>query len=146
MRPSPRESAGSRSRRGRGTWVAPLWLRRPGKATAAGLKLGPAERENCSPELPRKRHRPTLGDVRRALVVVNPRARGGKDPLDDALRVFAAAGVAIKTAPFEAVAEPTAMRACAAGADAIVVCGGDGTVRAAAAGVIAAGVPLGIVP
>jgi YegS/Rv2252/BmrU family lipid kinase len=80
------------------------------------------------------------------LLLVNPRARGGKDPVDDALAVLTAAGVSVKTAPFELAAEPSAMRARSAGADAIVVCGGDGSVSAAAAGVVAAGVPLGIVP
>ena len=88
----------------------------------------------------------TAARPRKAFVLVNPKARGGEEPLADALVVFDAAGIGVETAPLDEIASPSDMRARSADADLIVVCGGDGTLSAAAAGVIAADRPLGILP
>lgn len=84
---------------------------------------------------------------RRALLLVNPNARSGDRPLDEALAVFAAAGVAVTTERFDSAAEVTDdLRRCSAEHDLVVVCGGDGTIRSAAAGIVASGLPFGILP
>jgi YegS/Rv2252/BmrU family lipid kinase len=89
---------------------------------------------------------PTAATSRKALVLVNPKARGGEEPLADAFAVFDAAGIGVETAPYNEIASPSEMRARSADAELIVVCGGDGTLSGAAAGVIAADRPLGILP
>src|SRR5689334_5447084 len=89
---------------------------------------------------------PTAARSRKALVLVNPKARGGEETLADAFVVFDAAGIGVETAPCDEIASPSDMRARSADADLIVVCGGDGTLSGAAAGVIAADRPLGILP
>src|SRR5690606_19750524 len=81
------------------------------------------------------------------LLLVNPRARAGESPLDPALAVFAEAGVTVARERFGSPGElAEVLERGAAGVDVIVVCGGDGTLRTAAAGVLASGKPLGILP
>jgi diacylglycerol kinase (ATP) len=83
----------------------------------------------------------------RALLLVNPNARGGDQPLDEALAVFAAAGVAVTTERFDSSREVTDdICRRRADHDLVIVCGGDGTIRTAAAGIVAAGLPFGILP
>ena len=84
---------------------------------------------------------------RRALVLVNPNARGGDRPLDEALAFFAAAVIAVTTERIDSSAEVTDdLRRRGAEHDLVIVCGGDGTIRTAAAGIVAAGLPFGILP
>ncbi len=88
-----------------------------------------------------------VGRPRKALMLVNPNARGGDRPLDDALAVFDAAGLAVTTERIDAPAEVAAdLRRRSAGHDLVIVCGGDGSIRAAARGIVESGLPLGILP
>lgn len=84
---------------------------------------------------------------RRALMLINPNARRGTDPLDGALERLAAAGVAVERETFSSPTEvsPDIVRR-REGADLVIVCGGDGTINAAARGLIETGLPLGILP
>lgn len=88
-----------------------------------------------------------MSTPRRALMLLNPNARRGNARLDPALAELAAAGIDVQQETFEDATEVSAdiERRCA-GMDMIIVCGGDGTLNAAAKGVIAAGLPLGVLP
>jgi YegS/Rv2252/BmrU family lipid kinase len=85
--------------------------------------------------------------VRRALLLLNPHARLGDSPLEDAIRVFADAGIEVAVERYASGAEvsPDIMRR-ASGFDLVVVGGGDGTVNAAARGILKTGLPMGILP
>ena len=84
---------------------------------------------------------------RRALVLVNPKARGGDQPLDAALAVLTEAGIAVATERFDSPAELTDdLRRRRAEHDLVIVCGGDGTIRTAAAAIVESGLPFGIFP
>jgi YegS/Rv2252/BmrU family lipid kinase len=84
---------------------------------------------------------------RRVLMIVNPRARNGSAPLDRAVGRFEAAGVRVRV---ETSASPGEVGAdimrLAPQADAVVVCGGDGSINAAAPGVMQSGLPMGVIP
>ncbi len=83
----------------------------------------------------------------RILLIVNAHARRGGDPLDPAHEVFARAGFSVLE---ERVARgresPAAVERRAGEVEAIVLAGGDGTVHAAAPALLAAGLPIGILP
>src|SRR4051812_11771636 len=84
---------------------------------------------------------------RKALLLVNPQARGGDQPLDEAHAVFAGAGLAVtiqRSAAPEQIAAVIGRRS--ADTDLIIVCGGDGTIRGAARGIVDSALPLGILP
>lgn len=88
--------------------------------------------------------------MRHAVLIVN-RAAGG--PLPDRLlsaleAVFAREGIRVDAAFTAAPGDATglARRAAEAGADAVFVLGGDGTLREAAEGLLGTGVPLGPLP
>jgi diacylglycerol kinase (ATP) len=85
--------------------------------------------------------------VRRALLLLNPHARLGDSPLEDAIRVFADTGIEVAVERYASGAEvsPDIMRR-ASGFDLVVVGGGDGTVNAAARGILETGLPMGILP
>lgn len=87
--------------------------------------------------------------MRRILLLANPliRSRNGWD-LPAVLRVFEEAGVSVEveeTGPNRA-AGGQAKRAVQEGMDAVVVCGGDGTVFDTLQGLAGADIPLGILP
>jgi diacylglycerol kinase (ATP) len=84
---------------------------------------------------------------RQALLLLNRRAGPGNAQLPELIEVLRAGGVQV-TAPDLADREAVsgAIRAHAAEVDLVVVGGGDGTVNAAAAGIVETGLPLGILP
>ena len=84
---------------------------------------------------------------RRALMLVNPNARRGTAALDPVLDQLRAGGV---DAVIERFSSPDEVSADIARrrheADLVIVCGGDGTINAAARGVLETGLPMGIMP
>ncbi len=89
---------------------------------------------------------PHHGARRRALMLVNPNARRGPEALDLVPRLTAG-GLDVTVEQFTSPAEvsPDIVRR-AAGTDLVIVCGGDGTIASAAAGLFQAGLPMGILP
>jgi YegS/Rv2252/BmrU family lipid kinase len=88
-----------------------------------------------------------MTEPRRYLVVANPIARRGADPILDRLRQLAPAGVELDIA----LTRPDRLRPGelaerANGAVALIAVGGDGTVAEAVTGVTGVEIPLGIVP
>ncbi|MEO6027584.1 MAG: lipid kinase [Candidatus Binatia bacterium] len=84
---------------------------------------------------------------RKALLLVNPKARGGDQPLDEAHAVFEAGGLAVTIERFDTPAQlATGIDQRSTDTDLLIVCGGDGTIRAAARGIVDSGLPLGILP
>lgn len=86
-------------------------------------------------------------ETRRALLLLNGRAGAGTAPAAELVDVLKAGGLAV-TAPAIARREEVtdAIRAHAGEVDLVVVGGGDGTVNATAPGIVATGLPLGILP
>lgn len=84
---------------------------------------------------------------RRALLLHNPRSRRGAEALGVVLGRLGAAGIDIAAECYAGPSEvsPDIVRR-RDGVDMVVVCGGDGSLNAAAAGLLATGLPLGIVP
>lgn len=84
---------------------------------------------------------------RRALVLVNPGARRGGEGLDQATERLTAAGIALTIEELGS-GEDLARRIDArkGETDAVIVCGGDGSLCRAAAGLIDGGLPVGILP
>jgi diacylglycerol kinase (ATP) len=84
---------------------------------------------------------------RRALLLLNPNARLGESPLEDAIRALAEGGVTVEVERYVSAAEvsPDIVRR-AAGFDLVIVGGGDGTINAAVRGVLQTGLPMGILP
>ena len=88
-------------------------------------------------------HRPP----RRALLIVNEHSRSGRQHGDSAGAMLAAAGLGVvrgHTTSREGVSQ--AIRDLAHEVDRVVVGGGDGTINAAARGLIETGLPLGVLP
>jgi diacylglycerol kinase (ATP) len=83
---------------------------------------------------------------RRALLLVNPGARRGGEALDAATDEMAAAGIEIRMERSGSAEEIERVLRAHADVDVAVVCGGDGSISRAAAGFIATGTPLGILP
>jgi diacylglycerol kinase (ATP) len=82
-----------------------------------------------------------------ALVVVNPNSRRGSAGGDAACRVLESLGVGIVQHLVPKDGSLTELiRNLAGQVDRVVIAGGDGTLNAAARGLIATGLPLGIVP
>lgn len=83
--------------------------------------------------------------ARRALLMVNPKARNGGAPLDAIRAVLRAGGIE----PVEHAGDPDCsglIKRNAEGVDLIVIGGGDGTMNAAARALVETGLPLGILP
>ena len=84
---------------------------------------------------------------RRALMLVNPKARRGTAALDPVIERLAAGGVDASIERFETPAEVSAdIVRRQREADLVIVCGGDGTINSAARGVLETGLPMGILP
>ncbi|WP_224705726.1 lipid kinase [Devosia aquimaris] len=84
---------------------------------------------------------------RRALMLVNPNSRRGDTALDTVQERLSAGGVDVTVehlgTPDQVPGQIVAMRHQA---DLVIVCGGDGTLNAAADGVVKTGLPMGILP
>ncbi|GLQ53213.1 lipid kinase [Devosia nitrariae] len=84
---------------------------------------------------------------RRALMLVNPNARRGGEGLDSLVARLAEGGVDAVVERFETPDEVSAdIVRRQHEADLVIVCGGDGTINSAAKGVLATGLPMGILP
>lgn len=84
---------------------------------------------------------------RKALLLLNPRARQGDGPIDDVRSVLTSAGIELleaATAPGKNASHVIVSRA--AEVDMVIVGGGDGTLNAAAQGLVETGLPLGVLP
>lgn len=83
---------------------------------------------------------------RRALLMVNPRARSGAVPLD-AVRAVLEEGLDLVEAPLPPPAELSdVLRDRARDVDLVILGGGDGTLNAAASGLYDTQLPLGVLP
>lgn len=80
----------------------------------------------------------------RLLLVVNPQARNGSSPLDEALEVFERAGIDVVQERGRPVSD--ALLRDAQPLDAVAVAGGDGTIHDAAPALVRAALPVGILP
>jgi len=88
------------------------------------------------------------GAPRRALVIINGRARNGNAAIDEALDLLRAAGWSLveqRCTPGETGAEVIRARA-AEGFSAVILGGGDGTLNGAAPALVETGLPFGILP
>lgn len=84
---------------------------------------------------------------RRALMLVNPNARRGGEELDSVVARLAEGGVDVVIERFETPDEVSGdIVRRRHEADLVIVCGGDGTINSAARGVLATGLPMGILP
>lgn len=83
----------------------------------------------------------------RVLLVVNPHSRRGADCMQDVAAALEAKGVRVLVETFGSADEVAAdIRRRAPEVDAVVVCGGDGTLNAALPGILESGLPLGVAP
>ncbi|MBP7243085.1 lipid kinase [Amaricoccus sp.] len=88
-----------------------------------------------------------LAPPRRVLVLVNPGARRGSEGVEPALERLGGAGIGMVVETFSGPDEiGTDILRRAGEVDAIVVCGGDGTLMRAAPAMVKCGLPLGILP
>lgn len=82
-----------------------------------------------------------------ALLVINARSRGGSVAAETVRAALQAAGIAVQPVPCD---DPrrlsAAIEAAAAGADRVIVGGGDGSLNAALPALLRTGLPLGILP
>lgn len=84
---------------------------------------------------------------RRALMLVNPNSRRGGGELGTITQRLAAGGIDVSIERFDSPNEVSGdIIRRQAEADLVIVCGGDGTINSAAKGVLATGLPLGILP
>lgn len=91
--------------------------------------------------------RPKPPAQRRALVLLNPNARQGKANIDGILDRMEDEGLHIKVESSIGAGDLSkAIVARKADVDCVVVCGGDGTINAAARGLMETGLPMGIMP
>jgi diacylglycerol kinase (ATP) len=82
-----------------------------------------------------------------ALLVVNVRSRRGADMAEAAAGALVRAGIqALRRDCSDAAGLAALIREVAAAVDRVVIGGGDGTLNAAAPGLLATGLPLGIIP
>lgn len=84
---------------------------------------------------------------RTALLLLNPNARRGDEPIDDALELLRDSGIRlIEPATHDRKEISTAITWYADEVDMVIVGGGDGSLNAAAPGLVETGLPLGILP
>ena len=84
---------------------------------------------------------------RRALLLLNRKARSGSAPIDAALGVFAEAGMTVEELACSGAAAMTrAIRDRSEAFDCVIVGGGDGTLNCTASAIVDTQLPLGILP
>jgi diacylglycerol kinase (ATP) len=93
---------------------------------------------------------PVPGQIRDAVLIVNPTAGGGRRvrQLDEARRIFSDAGIETELRNTTASGEATEMArdAVRQSRDLVIVCGGDGTVNEVVNGLACTQVPLAVLP
>jgi diacylglycerol kinase (ATP) len=83
----------------------------------------------------------------KALLIANPKSRNGQASLDGAVELLKRKGIdVVRTSLNGAHDISPAIIANQSGVKMVIVAGGDGTMSAAAAGLVATGLPLGILP
>jgi YegS/Rv2252/BmrU family lipid kinase len=84
---------------------------------------------------------------RRALLLLNPKARRGQESITPIIKRLEAGGLSVTIETFEALPEIARdivrLRHIA---DLVIVCGGDGSVSSAAVAAMESGLPMGIIP
>ncbi len=109
---------------------------------AAGLR-----RERPRPRRNPDAMPPAETPARRALLIVNEHSRSGRERGDEAEAALAAAGLAVTRGHTESREDVSRrIRELGNEVDLVVVGGGDGTINAAAPGLIDTGLPLGVLP
>lgn len=84
---------------------------------------------------------------KRILLLYNAKARQGGDALEPVYARLKAAGFAVTVEPFENLPEIARdITRLHESTDAVVICGGDGSISSAAPAVMESGLPLGIIP
>jgi diacylglycerol kinase (ATP) len=87
------------------------------------------------------------GRARRAILLVNRKARSGAQPIDRALMILSRGGLEVREVLCDGKTDiPDRIRAEAASVDCVIVGGGDGTLNSAAPALVETGLPLGILP
>ncbi|MDC9822442.1 lipid kinase [Devosia sp. ZB163] len=85
--------------------------------------------------------------TRRALMLVNPNARRGTAALEPVIERLQAGGISVSVERFNSADEVSSdIIRRGDDFDLVIVCGGDGTLNSAARGVLATGLPMGILP
>ena len=80
-------------------------------------------------------------------MLINPNARRGTDSLDPVIARLEDGGMDVQVERFQTPGEVSAdIERKRDEADLVIVCGGDGTINSAAKGIMATGLPLGIMP
>lgn len=84
---------------------------------------------------------------KRALLLRNPKARRGTEPIEPLLQRLEAGGLDVTIETFEALPEIARdIVRLRDRADLVIVCGGDGSVSSAALAAMESGLPMGIIP
>ena len=84
---------------------------------------------------------------KRALLLVNPKARRGGEAIDAVVGRLHRGGLDVTIEPFDALPEIARdIVRLRQSADLIILCGGDGTIASGAMAVVECGLPLGIIP
>ncbi len=84
---------------------------------------------------------------KRALVLINPKARRGGEAIDAVVGRLHKGGLDLTIEPFDALPEIARdIVRLRESADMIILCGGDGTIASGALAVVECGLPLGIIP
>lgn len=85
--------------------------------------------------------------TRRALLLINPKARRGRESIEPVIERLRDGGLSVSVEPFEALPEIARdIVRLRNTADLVIVCGGDGSVSSAAMAVMESGLPMGIMP
>ncbi len=91
--------------------------------------------------------KPAQPKPKRALLLVNPKARRGQEAIGPVTARLKAGGLDVTIEPFSALPEIARdIVRLREKADLVIVCGGDGSVSSAAMAAIESGLPLGVIP